>query len=142
MEKNALVNAINVYLGPSDKGNNHTGVALYAGGLSDTNPQGARLIWDAGIIDPGGHTGWFTIEYPGRGIPVPANTRLWIRVKNLGRSMLYYSKQKDQAGNFFTTGSYNDKFDWKTDFEKKCPAKGSGTVNRWFSLFLTYTPKP
>ncbi len=140
--KNALINAINLYLGPYVKGNNDTAVALYAGGISNTNPKNARLIWDAGIINPGNHTGWFTLEYPGRGIPVVANTRLWIRIKNLGRSRVYFGKNQSNAGDFFPTGAFDDKFDWKTTFEEQCPGEGSGTVNRWFSVFLTYTPMP
>ncbi len=142
MPKNALITSMNIYLKASTGGNNNTAIALYAGGVSNTNPKDAQLIWNAGIIYPGGQKGWFTIEHPDKGIFVPANTRLWIRIKNKGRSHVYFGTSKKDVGDFFPTGAYNDKFDWKSTFQDKCPANGSGTVNKWYSLFLTYTPQP
>ncbi len=142
MPQNALITSMSIYLGASSSGDNNTAIALYAGGLSNTNPKDAQLIWNAGIINPGGQKGWFTVEHPDKGILVPANTRLWLRIKNKGRSHVYFGTSKKDAGDFFPTGAYNDKFDWKSTFQDKCPAKGSGTVNKWYSLFLTYTPQP
>ncbi len=142
MRDNALITSMSIYLGASAHGNNNTAMALYAGGFSNTNPKDAQLIWNAGIINPAGQKGWFTVEYPGRGIPVPANTRLWIRIKNRGRSKVYFGTNQRDTGDFFQTGAYNDKFDWRTTFQDKCPANGSGTVNKWYSVFLTYTPQP
>jgi hypothetical protein len=119
--------------------------AHYAGGTLEGGPHAgtpARLLYDFGKTNKE-KAGWITLEHPKGGVPLPANTPIWLAWKGVG-GKVYVNYQEPPGSNddFQTTrGRWESK---AIDSEENkawpltWPADDSGGFDDyWYSCYLT-----
>jgi len=76
----ATLDSISIYL-PSGESSTSLRMAVYTGGTSDTNPNGATLAHDTGSLTTGVATeGWYTIAVAGSPA-LSSGVRMWIAAR-------------------------------------------------------------
>ena len=121
-------------------------LAVYAGGTLEGGPHAgtpAGLLYDFGKTSQG-QAGWITLEHPKGGVPLPANTPIWLAWKGTGgRVNLKYQEGFGSSGDFQTTrGRWesqavdsDENMAWPTTW----PADdGGGFEDFWYSCYLTF----
>ena len=133
---------ISIYLGATGD----VRLAIYAGG-SASDPSSATLLWDAGIVDSGGITGWYSISYGGDGLDWPKDTFTWITWKRNTGAGVYYeigtpSVGSSISGDFQGERGRNDNIfnqDPSNAYTNNDPYGDSGTFgNYWYYLSIGY----
>jgi hypothetical protein len=85
---NATLDSVEVY--GRDNGTATLRVAVYEGGTSNTDFQGATLVWDSGassVLEGVASNQWNTITAGGESLT--SGTRLWLAIKGLGGALRY-----------------------------------------------------
>ena len=120
-------------------------LAVYAGGSLEEGPHvstSARLLHDFGLT-PKGQDGWVTLNHPTGGVPVPANTPLWLAWKGTGDKVyLTYQEQPGTATDLQTARGRWESTAIKSDEGQPWPAtwpeQDAGKFEPyWYSLFMT-----
>jgi len=120
-------------------------LAVYAGGTLDGGPHAgtpARLLYDFGKTSQA-TAGWITLEHPQGGVPLPANTPVWLAWKGTGGKVsLRYQEGFGSGGDFQTTrgrwGSKAIDSDESTPWPTTWPADdGGGFEDYWYSCYMT-----
>lgn len=120
-------------------------LAVYAGGSLEAGPHAApsaRLLHDFGLT-PKGRDGWVTLHHPADGVPVPANTPLWLAWKGTGDKVyLTYQEQPDVRSNLQTTRGRWESTAIDSDegqpWPESWPADDGGKFEPfWYSVYVT-----
>ena len=121
-------------------------LAVYAGGTLDAGPHAgtpARLLYDFGKTK-GSKAGWITLEHPQGGVPLPADTPIWIAWKGTGGKVhVKYQEEPGSNGDFQTTrGRWESKVidgDENKAWPTTWPADHAGGFeDYWYSCHLTF----
>ena len=130
------------YTGPS--GAENFRIAVYTGGVSNTDPTGATLLEDLGQFpNPTGGATWNTVTSTTH--PTFAlGARLWIGFKHNGPNTAGKRYDTTTPGDFVHTRHRGSEIDPNPEQGTAWPAtsySGTGLVNSAYpSLYLTYTP--
>ena len=113
--------------------------AVYIGGTSDTNPNGAVLLEDLGVFELDGTYGgsFITFNTSGR-YEIAAGTRVWIAVKSDATYGLGYRFENGVLGDsvFGFVSDSDDEVAWESTISS---AGTQGTTN--VTMYITYTAK-
>ena len=125
-------------------------VAVYAGGTLERGPHWgvpASLLYDFGCTAKGDE-GWLTLQHPGDGVEIAANTPLWLAWKGSGGAAhILYQENRDARSDFQSTrGRWDSKAirrsaddpwpeTWPTDDH-------GGFDDAWYSCYLTVEQMP
>lgn len=142
MPENGVLDSISVHIaGDSRGGAENTRVALYVGGASDTDPTGATLVEDLGILPGAGTTGWRTVT-SSTTPSLTSGNRYWLAVKGNATFGLQYSRDDSPADpldiiatpRFAVVASTDETVAWET------PVSSAGSsTSGYTSLYLTYS---
>ncbi len=120
-------------------------LAVYAGGTLDGGPHAgapAGLLCDFGKTNQA-TAGWITLEHPQGGVPLPANTPVWLAWKGTGGKVcLRYQEGFGSSGDFqMTRGRWesqaidsDEDTAWPTTWP---PDDGGGFEDYGYSCYLT-----
>jgi len=121
-------------------------LAVYAGGTLDGGPHAAtpaRLLHDFGKTNQN-ESGWLTLDHPHGGVPLPANTPIWIAWKGTGGKVhVKYQEEPGSNGDFQTTrGRWESKAidsDENKAWPTTWPSGDAGVFeDYWYSCYLTF----
>ena len=125
-------------------------MAVYAGGTLEGGPHtgvAAKLLHDFGCTAKGA-AGWLTLEHPGDGVEVPANTPLWLAWKGSGRTanILYQDSREPRCDFQAARGRWDSKaihHDADQPWPETWPAdEGGGFDDARYSCYLTLDHAP
>jgi hypothetical protein len=144
MPENGVLNSLVFRVGYDNNPTNRPGdedirAAVYTGGTSDTNPNGAVLLEDLGVFELDGTYGgsFITFNTSGR-YEIAAGTRVWIAVKSDATFGLGFSFDTGTLGDS-VTGFVNDSDD-EVAWESTISSTGTqNTAN--VTMYITYTAK-
>jgi hypothetical protein len=120
-------------------------LAVYTGGTLEGGPHAgaaARLLYDFGKTSQN-EPGWLTLEHPHGGVPLPANTPIWIAWKGTGGKVsVKYQEQPGSTGDLQTTRGRWDSKSIDSDENKPWPTtwpadSRGGFEDYWYSCYLT-----
>ncbi|MBC8869774.1 MAG: hypothetical protein H8E44_10170 [Planctomycetes bacterium] len=120
-------------------------LAVYAGGTLEGGPKAngaARLLCDFGKT-PKGKSGWITLKHPKGGVPLPANTPIWLAWKAAGGvAHLKFQDKTGSSGDFQSTrGRWESKaiaHDENKPWPATWPNDDPGVFEDfWYSCYLT-----
>lgn len=135
------LDSISVYIPVDNRGGDENiRVALYSGGAGDSDPTGATLVEDLGVLPGAGTTGWRTVS-SSINPTFTVGTRLWLGIKtNSGYGLQYAYTTTAVQGNF--VGSWIEDITINNDETVAWPSSvpDSGTAEgSTVSFYLTYT---
>jgi hypothetical protein len=144
MPEDGVLNSLVFRVGYDNNPTNRPGdedirAAVYTGGTSDTNPNGAVLLEDLGVFELDGTYGgsFITFNTSGR-YEIAAGTRVWIAVKSDATFGLGFSFDTGTLGDS-VTGFVNDSDD-EVAWESTISSTGTqNTAN--VTMYITYTAK-
>ena len=120
-------------------------LAVYAGGTLEGGPHAsaaARLLYDFGKTSQD-KAGWITLEHPSGGVPLPADTPIWLAWKGTGGiACLKYDELPSSHSNFQNTRGRWDSKAIDSDENKPWPttwpaSDRGGFEDYWYSCYLT-----
>ena len=108
--------------------------ALYIGGVSNTDPNGATIIWDSGEIANAtipAALAW--MDLPTGGIAITAGTRLWCALKTVSSGIILAKVDSPDAGDMtlsqmYAVGLGNDQ---TVPFSSPIGATGPSILGGW-----------
>lgn len=141
---NMILRSITVRIGTAHT--TQARLAVYSGGNLATGPDGASLLWDAGLTAGTATDTWYTIDQLGDDIVIPKNTATWCVFKNNDSGIdINYFNESDNAGDFQTArGRYNSiavSSDEAVAYPSTWPSDTGTFANFWYSIYLTYIIK-
>jgi len=125
-------------------------LAVYAGGTLNGGPHAgtpAKLLHDFGPTVRG-QSGWLTLKHPGDGVPIPANTPVWLAWKGAnGKAETAFREHGEIRTDFQTARGRWESKAIAPDANKPWPATwpendGGGFDSFWYSCFLTLGQQP
>ncbi len=136
---NMLLKSVSIYVGST-----HTQqirLAVYSGGNLTTGPDGATLVYDAGVTSGTALNTWLTINIPTEVI-LPKNAVTWVAFRNNGGYIIHYYGTSP-AGNDFQTarGRYSSTVldgDETSAFPSTWPSDGGAFAAFWYSTYIIY----
>ena len=141
--RNTVLKSISILLpAPTDA---QIRLAVYAGGTLEDGPHAdapAQLLHDFGLT-PQHQDGWVTLEHPDKGVPVPANTPLWLAWKGTGEgTFLTFQEQPPTPTNLQTAHGRWESSAIDSDENKPWPntwpADDAGKFEPfWYSVYMT-----
>ena len=142
-DKGTVLKSISVFVPRASAG--QIRLAVYAGGTLEGGPHAgtpAKLLYDFGKTNQN-ESGWLTLGHPHDGVPLPANTPVWLAWKGTaGKVHVKYQEGFGSNGDFQNgRGRWESKAidsdegkPWPTTW----PAGDSGGFeNFWYSCYLT-----
>ena len=135
---NMILSSISVHIGAT--ASNNFRLALYSGGTLSTGPDGATLLWDAGLTTVAANS-WVTITYSGTEIVIPKNTALWLPWKG-NDAVTTFTYSNTARGNFQTgLGRYNSiavSTDETVAYPSTWPADTGTFADFWYDIYISY----
>ncbi len=119
-------------------------LAVYAGGTLEGGPHTdapAKLLYDFGKTNQN-ESGWITIEHPNGGVPLPADTPIWVAWKAKGGTVhVRYQEEASSSGDFQRShGRWESKAidsDEDQPWPESWPANDPGVFEPyWYSCYL------
>jgi len=142
--KGTRLKSVSVFVPSNNSG--QIRLAVYAGGTLDGGPHAgtpARLVCDFGKTSREA-SGWVTLEHPPGGVPLPANTPIWLAWKGTGGKLhIQYQEGLGSGGDFQTTrGRWESKAidsDENKVWPTSWPAADAGGFDDYsYSCYLTF----
>lgn len=140
--KDTLLKSVSVLLPAASEA--QIRLAVYVGGSLEEGPHAtppARLLYDFGLT-PKGQDGWITLNHPADGVPVPADTPLWLAWKGTGDKVyLTYQEQPDARTDLQTARGRWESTAIKSDEGRPWPAtwprEDEGKFEPyWYSVYM------
>jgi len=144
MPEDGVLNSLTYYVAYDNSPTNRPGdedirAAVYIGGTSDTNPNGAVLLEDLGVFELDGTYGgsFITFNTSGR-YEIAAGTRVWIAVKSDATYGIGYRFETGVTGDSVSgfVSDSDDEVAWESTISS---AGTQGTTN--ITMYITYTAR-